>query len=75
MNAKWNPIVLMSVGGGLVLFAYVTTLLVDLHGIQTWAALSVIGFGMLTLASGVVLAYLHFFREGTAPASSRFTRR
>lgn len=75
MNAKWNPIVLMSVGGGLVLFAYVTTLVVDMHGMQTWAALSVMGFGMLTLASGVVLAYLHFFREGAAPAGSRFMRR
>lgn len=66
MNAKWNPIVLMSVGGGLVVFAYVTTLLVDLSGVQTWSALSVMGFGMLTLASGVVLAYLHFFREEPA---------
>ena len=75
MNAKWNPIVLMSVGGGLVLFAYVTTLVVEMDGVQTWAALSVIAFGMLTLASGVVLAYLHFFREGTGPAVSRFARR
>lgn len=75
MNARWNPIVLMSVGGGLVLFAYVTTLFVEMDGVQTWAALSVIGFGMLTLASGVVLAYLHFFREKPQPPASPFMRR
>ena len=67
MNPKWNPIVLMVLGAVLVIFAYVTS---------AWysAAFSIIvlSVGGLTLASGVVLAYLHFFRDDATRAPRRY---
>lgn len=71
MNPKWNPITLMVLGSVLTVFSYFTSLLYASTGYQVALGIIMTTFGMLTLASGVVLAYLHFFRD--AP-DARFRR-
>lgn len=66
MNPRWNPITLMVLGTLLTVFSYLTSLIYVQTGFQATLGVVMTAFGMLTVASGVVLAYLHFFREDPA---------
>lgn len=71
MNPKWNPIVLMILGTVLTTFSYLTSLIYVETGFQATMGIIMTTFGMLTVASGVVLAYLHFFRDSPDPRLRR----
>lgn len=63
MNPKWNPITLMVLGTLLTVFSYITALMFVENGFQATMGVILTSFGMLTVVSGIVLAYLHFFRD------------
>lgn len=71
MNPRWNAVILMVLGTVLTTFSYLTSLVYVQTGFQATLGIIMTAFGMLTVASGVVLAYLHFYRE---PPDARFRR-
>lgn len=71
MNPRWNPIILMVLGSVLTIFAYLTSLVYVQTGFEATLSIIMTTFGMLTVASGVVLAYLHFFREDSSRPGRR----
>lgn len=63
MDARYNPIMVMMLGTGLAVMAYLTSLTWVDTTFEATVALLMTAFGLLTLASGVVLAYWQFLRE------------
>jgi hypothetical protein len=63
MNPKWNPIVLMVLGTALMVFASLSAYFVAVDIFAQVVSLIVLAFGALTMASGVVLAYLAMYRD------------
>lgn len=63
MDSRYNPITVMILGAGLAIMAYVTSLTLVDTTFEATVALLMTAFGLLTLASGVVLAYWQFLRD------------
>lgn len=72
MNPRWNPITIMLVGTLLTVFAYLTSLFFVSSNFEVILALLLTGFGILALASGIVLAYLQFYRDQPRAPGRRF---
>jgi hypothetical protein len=72
MNPRWNPVTIMILGTLLTVFAYVTSLFFVSSAFEVTLALMLTAFGILTLASGVVLSYLQFYRDEPRGPGRRF---
>lgn len=69
LNPRYNPILLMALGSGLLILTYVTSLIYVDSAAKLALAYTVMAIGILTLASGIVLAFIQTFRE--APDTRR----
>ena len=63
MDPRYNPITVMVLGTVLAVMAYVTSLTLVDTTFEATVALLMTAFGLLTLASGIVLAYWQFLRD------------
>lgn len=63
MDPKWHPTILMVLGATLLVFTYVTSLFFVENTLQASIAFTVMTVAVLTLASGVTLAFIHTFRK------------
>ena len=73
MDPRWNPITLMVLGAALMVFTYTMSFFFEGTVFSQVMSVIVLALGALTMASGVVLAYLQMFRDQSV--SSRFGRR
>lgn len=72
MNPRWNPITIMILGTVLTVFSYLTSLFFVSAGFEVAMAVGLAAFGLLVLASGIVLAYLQFYRDQPRVPGRRF---
>lgn len=69
MNPRYNPILLMGLGSGLLILTYITSLFYANSASKLALSYVLMIIGVLTLASGIVLAFIQTFRE--APDTRR----
>lgn len=63
MDPKWHPTLLMVLGVTVLVLTYVTSLFFVENTMQAAIAFTVMTVAVLTLASGVTLAFIQTFRK------------